>query len=476
MIKNRLFLLIITSIFFAGCTMIPEYNRPQSPTPQAWPDEPAYKGTGSNAEAVPAPEMAWQSFFTDPRLQALIRTALENNRDLRVAALNVERARAMYRIQRSELLPTAGATGSSYKQRIPADLSSSGESTIAEEYRVELGIAAWEPDFFGRIRSLKQRALEDYFATTEARRGTQILLISEIANAWLALAADFDNLKLARSTLATQQAAYNLIQRRYEVGLATKLDLCQAQTSVDSARVAVARFTGQVARDKNALDFLAGETVPADIYPDSLANVAPMENFFVGTPSEVLLQRPDIRGAENALKAAYANIGAARAMLFPRITLTTAYGTASAELSGLFESGSRTWLFTPQISLPIFDPRTWSALKVRKVEREIALTRYEGTVQAAFRDVADTLAQKGTLGDQKAAQQSLVEAAAEAFRLSGIRYEKGTDIYLTVLDAQRSLYAAQQGLIAIELANQANQVRLYAVLGGGATKMTDKTR
>ena len=470
MIKNTFSILIILFICSGGCTMIPEYNRPEAPIAQNWPDGPAYLNTVVNRPEASRPaELEWRIFFTDPRLQEVIRMALANNRDLKVATLNVEKARAMYRIQRNELLPTAYGTGTAYKQRIPGDLTSSGNATITEEYRVGLGISDWEPDFFGRIRSLKRRALETYLATAEARRGAQILLVSEVASAWLALAADRENLELARSTLRTQEAAFNLIQRRYDVGLANRLDVCQVQTSVDTARVDVARFSERLAQDENALNFLAGTTVSTKLYPESLINTVPLESIFVGTPSEVLLHRPDVSQAENALKAAYADIGAARAMLFPRISLTTSYGTASEDLSGLFEAGSRAWAFAPRISLPVFDPRVWSALKVSKVNREIALTGYEQTIQAAFREVADTLARRGTLGDEMAAQESLVETAAEAFRLSSIRYEKGTDIYLNVLDAQRSLYAAQQGLIAIRLADLTNQVQLYAVLGGGGT-------
>ena len=470
MMRNTIAFMILSILCSSGCTMIPEYNRPEAPIPRDWPDGPAYRYNVNNADASRPAELNWQIFFTDPRLQELIRVALENNRDLKVAALNVEKARAMYRIQRSELLPTVYGSGSEYKQRIPGDLTSSGKSTITEEYRVDLGISDWEPDFFGRIRSLKQGALETYLATAEARRGAQVLLVSEVANAWLTLAADRENRELARSTLQTQEAAFNLIQRRYEVGLANRLDVCQVQSSVDAARVDVARFSERLARDENALNFLAGSPVSKDLCPGSLVGAVPMKSIFIGTPSEVLLQRPDIRQAENALKAAYADIGAARAMLFPRISLTTSYGTASEDLSGLFDAGSGSWAFAPRISLPVFDPRVWSALKVSKVEQKIALTRYERTIQAAFREVADTLARKGSLGDEMAAQRSLVETAAEAFRLSSIRYEKGTDIYLNVLDAQRSLYAAQQGLIAIRLADLANQVQLYAVLGGGGNE------
>jgi multidrug efflux system outer membrane protein len=455
------------ALFLAGCTLIPEYSRPAAPVSEQWPQGPAYQEEPSAATRPLAADLPWRVFFTDGSLQQIIDTALQNNRDLRVAALNVERARAYYRIQRYELLPVVDAAGSAYKERVPADLSSSGSAVTVEEYRAELGISAWELDFFGRIRSLSQSALQEYFATEQARRSAQILLVSEVANTYLTLAADRENLQLAQSTLESQQAAYNLIRRRFEVGLSSELDLRQVQTRVETARVDVARFTEQVARDVNALNLLVGSAVPADLTSQSLSTLTPFRALSPGASSEVLLQRPDILRAESLLKSANANIGAARAAFFPRISLTTAIGTASSDLSGLFESGSGTWMFSPRIAMPIFDPRTWSALRVTKVDREIAVAQYEGAIQSAFREVADTLAQRGTIGDRMTAQQSLVDATMATYRISTARYEKGTDIYLNVLDAQRSLYAAQQGLIATRLIDFANQVRLYAVLGGG---------
>jgi multidrug efflux system outer membrane protein len=397
----------------------------------------------------------------------VIAAALQNNRDLRVAALNVERARALYRIQRAELLPTVDGVGRYLKQRIPADFSGTERSVTVEQYKADLAVSSWEIDFFGRIRSLEQRALEEFFATEQARRSAQILLVSEVANAYLALAADRENLQLARSTLEAQQASYNLIRRRFEVGLAPKLDLRQVQTRVDAARVDVARFTALTAQDENALNLLAGAPVPSELLPGALSVVAPLPDVSPGISSEMLLNRPDILQAESVLKATYADIGAARAAFFPRITLTTAVGTGSGELSGLFKHGSFAWNFTPEAVLPIFDARLWPALRVSEVQQELALAQYEGAIQGAFREVADALAQRGTLGDQLQAQQSLVDATAETYQLSNARYEKGTDTYLSVLDAQRSLYAAQQGLISIRLTKLANQVRLFAALGGG---------
>ena len=456
----------ITAILLTGCTMIPEYTRPEAPVPAAWPSGPSYKETPATQGGPAAADLQWRAFFADERLQKIIDTALKNNRDLRLAALNVERARALYRIQRAELFPVVetGFTGTKQHARI-----SGGTGLVTlEEYGVNLGISSWEIDFFGRIRSLSKRALEEYFATEQARRSAQILLISEVASAYLTLAADRENLKLAQSTLESQQAGFNLIRRRFEVGLAPELDLRQAQTRVDAARVDVARFTELAAKAENALNLLAGSTVPPDLLPQALSVVKPLPDVSPGISSEVLLRRPDILQAENLLKAANANIGAARAAFFPRISLTSAIGSASGDLSGLFKAGSFVWNYAPQVVLPIFDARTWGGLQATKVEREIAVAQYERAIQVAFKEVADALARRGTMGDQMEAQQSLVAATAKTHRLSTLRYEKGIDIYLNVLDAQRSLYTAQQGLIAIRLVKLANQVRLYAVLGGGA--------
>jgi multidrug efflux system outer membrane protein len=280
---------------------------------------------------------------------------------------------------------------------------------------------------------------------------------------------------LAETTLVTQQDAYNLVKRRYDLGLSPELDLFRVQTQVDVARGDVARFTQLVAQDENALSLLLGAAVPGELLPAKLSGVTSPKEISPGMPSEVLLCRPDVLEAESLLRAAYADIGAARATLFPRISLTAGVGTASAELSGLFESGSGTWNYGPQIAMPIFDPRAWLALKVTKLQREQAVTQYERAIQNAFREVADALAVRGTVDQQASAQESLVNAVAETYRLSGARYEKGVDSYLSVLDAQRSLYAAQQGLVSIHLAKLANQVRLYAVLGGGSDSSSETT-
>ena len=464
----RYLLLGVAVAFFGGCTLAPKYTRPEPPVPAAWPAGAAYDNAQASPGAPTAAELAWREFFTDERLRQVIETALKNNRDLRVTALNVVRARAVYGVARADLLPTVEAKGRGGRQGVPADFSRSGNHETISEYNVNLGISEWEIDFFGRIRSLKDKALEEYLATEQARHGAQILLVSGVANAYLAFAADRETLKLAQSTLDSQKAAYGLIRRRYDVGLSTELDLRQAQTRVEAARVDAALYSRLVAQDENALDLLVGSKVPPELLPDTLTLVSPSREISPGMSSEVLLLRPDILQAENLLKAANANIGAARATLFPSISLTTAFGTASRELSGLFKPGSESWNFFPKIVVPIFDARAWSALDAVKVEQEIAVAQYEKAIQTAFREVADALAVQGTVEDQLSAQLSLVEAASVTYRLSNARYMKGIDSFLGVLDAQRSLYAAQQGLIAVRLSKSANQVALYTVMGGGS--------
>jgi outer membrane protein, multidrug efflux system len=464
---DRLALLLSGAALLAGCTLIPAYTRPDPPMPSQWPSGPAYSEPGSGRSGPAAAELHWRDYFNDPQLQVLIETGLRNNRNLRTAALNVDRARALYRIQQVDILPSVDASGRMLKERVPGSLNGDERSYTLKQYRAEVGVSAWEVDFFGRIRSLTESALEKYAATEQARRSAQILLVSEIANAYLTLAADRDSLTLSKSTFETQQAAYDLIRRRFEVGIVPELDLRQSQTRVDSARVDVVRFTEQVARDENALNLLVGAPFDSSLRPDGLSAVTPPPELSAGIPSEVLLRRPDVLQAESLLKSANANIGAARAAFFPRISLTSAVGTASGDLSNLFQAGSFAWNFAPQVILPIFDARTWASLKLSEVEQELALTEYEGAIQTAFRDVADALARYGSIDDQVRAQQSLVDATRETYRLSLARYERGTDIFLNVLDAQRSLYAAEQVLIATHLIKLSNQVSLYAALGGG---------
>jgi outer membrane protein, multidrug efflux system len=466
--RNGLLLLGLIITLLSGCTLIPEYTRPLPPVPADWPTGEAYTTVQTDGSIPKAAELPWKAFFTDGPLQEIIAIALNNNRDLRLAALNVERARALYGIQRAELLPTVQVVGSGSKGGVPADLSTTGSPMIAEQYSVTLGISAWEIDFFGRIRSLKDRALEEYLATDEARRSAQILLVSSVANTYLSLATDRENLKLAVSTLESQEANYKLIRKRSDVGMASELDLQRAQSQVDNAKGDVARYTQLEALDKNTLNLLAGSALPPALLPADLSSVIPPKEVSPGLSSDLLLDRPDVLDSEHRLKAANANIGAARAAFFPRIALTTDIGTASADLSGLFKGGSGMWSFAPLITMPIFDARTWSAYEFTKVEREIAVAQYEKTIQEAFREVADALAVRGTVNQRIEAQQSLVKAYEATYRLSNMRYLKGIENYLSVLDAQRSLFSAQQGLILLRLLQLTNQVTLYKVLGGGA--------
>jgi multidrug efflux system outer membrane protein len=466
---NRQMFFLWSAIVFllGGCTMAPRYTRSEAPIPKEWPDGSAYQNNKSLQGVPKATDLRWQEFFTDQKLQKIIEVALNNNRDLRLAALNVEKARSLYGVQRAEVLPVVNATGGASKQRSSADLTRPGQPRTTELYDVNLGIVSWEIDFFGRIRSLEEQALQEYLATEQACRSAQIALMSEVARVYLNLAADQENLNLARSTLKTQQGVYDLIRQQYDVELANELDLRRAQTQVDVARGDIARYIQWVAQDHNALNLLAGSPLPENLLPSDLASVSPPKDISPGLSSEVLLNRPDIMAAEHQLKGAYAYIGAARAAFFPRISLTTAIGTASDELSGLFASGNGTWNFTPQIVMPIFDARTWAAYRASKTVQQIALSQYEKTIQTAFMEVADVLAVRGTVDQQVAAQQSIVQSTQTIYDLSMNRYTNGIDSYLSVLDAQRSLYGAQQGLISLQLAKLANVVRFYAVLGGG---------
>jgi multidrug efflux system outer membrane protein len=449
-----------------GCsTMAPKYARPEAPVPAAWPTGPAYQNA---AEGPAMADLAWQEFFVDPQLRKVIASSLENNRDLRLAALNIERSQAQYRIQRSELFPAVNAGAGYSAQRISSSQSGSGHITT-HGYDVGLGMSAYEIDLFGRIRSLKDQALEQFLATEQARRSVQISLIAEVANNYLALAADRESLRIARDTLTSQESSYQLTRRRFEFGVASALDVSRAQSIVDAARVDIGRFTTLVAQDLNALQLVVGAPVPAELLPGELGTVTALKDIAPGLPSTVLQRRPDILDAEHQLIAANANIGAARAAFFPRITLTTAVGLSSSQLTDLFSGGAGVWSFLPQISVPIFNAGANRAnLKLAEVDREIFLTRYERSIQVAFREVADALADYGTLEEQLSAQQSLVNATGESHRLSDARYLGGVENYFSVLDSQRDLYAAQQKLVTLRLSRLSNLVTLYKVLGGGA--------
>lgn len=466
---------VATAALLSACgTLAPDYQRPAAPVAASWPAVAASgaeaQGSGTPAQAASAAELGWHDFFTDARLRQVIELALNHNRDLRVAALNVEKAQAQYRVQRADLFPSVNAGLSQTAQRLPAELSSTGEAGITRQYNATVGVSAYELDLFGRVRSLKDAALSQYLATEDAQRSTQISLVAQVATAYLTLAADQERLELAQQTLRSRQDTLRLTQRRFELGVSSALDLRQVQTTVESARADVASYTSLVAQDVNALTLLVGTSPGADLLPraDSQIPLTQTQDLPAGVPSDVLLRRPDVQQAERALQAANANIGAARAAFFPRITLTGSAGAASTSLDQLFQGGHGFWSFVPQITLPIFDGGRNSAnLKVAEVERDIGVAQYEKAIQSAFKDVADALAQRATIGEQADAQEALVAATREAFRLADARYQRGVDDYLSTLDAQRSLYAAQQGLISARLSQQVNRITLYKVMGGG---------
>ena len=469
--RGRLTLLATAAL--AGCmNLAPTYERPAVPVAAEWPQGEAY-GEPAGAGSVAASDLAWREVFVDAPLQRTIELALSNNRNLRVAALNIEQARAQYQVQRADLFPTVAASGEAVHQRTPADLSQAGRAVTSHTYSAGIGFSTYELDLFGRVRNLNEQALQQFFATEEARRSTQISLVAEVANVYLTATADGELLRLARDTLASQESSYKLAQRSHELGVASALDLRQAQTSVEVARADVARYTRALAQDLNALALLVGAPLPADVrpggvQPEDLQWIDRLAELPAGLPSDVLQRRPDVLQAERQLQAANATIGAARAAFFPRISLTASAGVASSSLSDLFQGSARTWSFVPQLSLPIFDAgRNRANLEVSKTQRDIALAQYELAIQSAFREVADALAARGTFDEQLAAQQALVDATGETYRLSQARYRSGVDSYLAVLDAQRSLYAAQQSLITLRLSRSANLVTLYKVLGGG---------
>ena len=458
--------LSVLFLFLAGCaSLAPDYSRPAPPVPAAWPTD-----TPNNVGTADAAALSWQEFFADPQLRELITRALEQNRDLRIALLNIERAGAQYRIRRADQLPSIDASASGSARRIPVDLSATGKAQTVHQYAVGLGVTSWELDLFGRVRSLKQQALDQYLATEQARRSVQISLVAQIASTWLTLAADNERLQLARETLSNQEEAFNLIESRFHSGVSSALDREQARTSVEAARVDIARYTSLVAQDRNALQLLVGEPLPNDLAPHQLApRLSQQPPLKPGLPSEVLLQRPDILQAENELKGANANIGAARAAFFPRISLVSTIGSGSDQLSGLFQDGSLSWNFSSGVTLPIFNyGRNRAGLKVAQVDRDLAVAHYEKAIQTAFREVADALARRQTIDQQLTAQQALTDATAESYRLSQARYQEGVDSYLNVLDSQRTFYAARQNLINTRLARLVNRVELYQVLGGGS--------
>ncbi|MGE4278602.1 MAG: efflux transporter outer membrane subunit [Magnetospirillum sp.] len=467
---NKIILMTCAAALLSGCSLIPDYQRPDMPVPQDWATGPA---SGKVADAKDGQvlwgDTQWQAFFPDPILQGLIQTALDNNRDLRVAALNIEVARASYRISEADLFPTLDANAAETVKRTSRNASTSTPRAASTGRTVTANLStSFEIDLFGRLRSLEAQALEKYLATEQARDTTRIALIAEVANAYLTLLGDRKLLALTQETLATRVKSLELVQASFDRGISSELDLAQARTAVETARVNQAKYLRLVDQDKNTLTLLVGTPVTEQQMAGELDKMTLVEDLPVGLPSSVLLRRPDIAGAEHSLLAANANIGAARAAFFPTISLTGSLGYASTNLASLFGPGSGAWSFGPGISMPIFDMGANQAgLDSAKASRDIAVAQYEKAIQTAFREVSDSLAAKGTLTDQMNAQQSLVNAAATSTRLSQARYERGIDSYLTVLDSQRSLYSAQQDLVSVQVSRLSNLVTLYKVLGGG---------
>ncbi|BCT32541.1 efflux transporter outer membrane subunit [Pseudomonas protegens] len=452
-------ILAALALALGGCSLIPDYQRPAPPVAAHYPQGLAYASAAGTAGAD------WSGLFQDPLLQRLIHSALDNNRDLRVAALNVAAYQAQYRIQRADLLPAVAASVNGKRQRLPEQMTG-GKALINSSYGANLGISAYELDFFGRIRSLSQQALMTYLASEQARRSAQLSLVANVASAYLTWCADQELLELTRKTLAADEQSLRLTTRNGHAGKISALDVAQARTRVDSARANLARYQRQVAQDLNNLILLVGAPLPADLPQRRLAE-GMLAQVPAGLPSSLLQRRPDILQAEYQLQAANANIGAARAAFFPSVSLTANAGSSSKELSGLFKGGAGGWTFQPQINLPIFNAGSLRAsLDYARLQKDISVAQYEKSIQTAFQEVADGLAARQTYQQQLMAQGNLVQASQDYYNLAEHRYRIGVDSNLVFLDAQRSLFSAQQGLINDHLAQLLAEVDLYRALGG----------
>ncbi len=453
---------LMAAILLSACSLTPDYVRPPLPIAAAYPAAPTGEAPGSASAIV------WREFFPDPGLQALIAAALDNNRDLRTAALRIEEARALYGIQAADLLPSLNAGISGNRVRTPASLSLSGKEAITSNYQVGLSLAAFELDYLGRVRSLKDAALNLYLASDEARQAAQIALVGEVAKAALAERALAEQQDLAQKSLSGREDAYKLAQQRFDVGASSALDLRLNETLLQAARISLLALTRQRAQAANGLTLLTGK--PRTELPElqGLAAQRILAELPPGLPSELLTRRPDIRAAELKLLAANANIGAARAAFFPRITLTAGVGAASNTLTGLFNAGAGTWSFAPQLLLPIFDAgRNRANQSLAEVRKNLAIVDYEKVIQTAFREVADALVARASLDTQLEAQSALLAAQAERLRLVDLRYQNGIASFIEVLDAQRELFAQEQALVQVRLLRLTNAIDLYRALGGG---------
>ena len=473
--KTSLFqrLAVSSAVLLAGCSMIPTYERPAAPIATDWPALSATAAASTTiGNDVAAADIQWQTFFSDARLRQLIEASLLNNRDLRVAVLNIEQARAQFQIRRAEQFPTVGAAVTGSRQPGPNE-------GITSVYTAGLAMTSYEFDFFGRVASLKEAALSQYLATEEGRKTAQISLVATVANTYLSLLADEELIGITRQTLATREDSFRLSKLRFDNGVSSELDVRQSESLIEAARMSLAQLTRQRALDQNTLVLLLGQPVTGELTValpagKGLADMPVMVDVPAGLPSDLLTRRPDVRQAEQLLLASNANIGAARAAFFPRISLTASAGSASSHLGDLFQSGSFGWSLAPQLFLPIFDAgRNRAGLESARVQRDIAVAQYEKSIQAAFREVADALAGRATLGEQLRAQQAQANAESVRYKLSNLRYQNGIASQLDLLDAQRSLFAAQQAVVQTRLAQLQSQVTLYRVLGGGWTEPAD---
>lgn len=469
-VMRPVFFTISMLFLLAGCSMAPIFERPDTPMSEEFNVE----GLNVSPDSPAIMRLGWSQFFGDARLNELLLIAIENNRDLRAAIQRVEEARALYGIQRADQLPSISAGAMGARSRVPADLSITGRPHTSSQYRATLNLSTWELDFWGRVRSLKDAALESYLASEEARRAVQISLVAQVANVYLLERELDERLNFARQTLATREESCRIMNRRYEVGSASKLDAAQSDILLNQARLELTELERQREQSHNALTLLAGIPLTPESRPLSQIETAFARDISPGLPSELLLNRPDVLAAEHLLKAANANIGAARAAFFPRIALTGDLGSASTELDGLFGSDSLIWSFTPSISLPIFDGgRNQANLDLAEARRHIAVAEYERTVQGAFREVADALADRRWIARQVVVQQAIVETQTERTRLVHLRYENGATPYLEVLDAERGRFAAEQVLVQTRRTLLASVVNLYSALGGGTVAVKE---
>jgi outer membrane protein, multidrug efflux system len=452
----------------AGCNFAPEYTRPDLPVANEYPAD-ALAPAPAKPDARTAPDITWRDYFTDPQLQTVIEQALEHNRDLRVAVLRVLEARAAFQIRRADQFPTLDANAGAFRLGIPESVSSTGSSRTASVYDVGLSVTAWELDFWGRVRNLKDAALEQFLATDAGRRAVTVSLVAQVADGYLSLRELDERIVIARETIKTREESFRIFTRRFEVGTTTRLDVAQVETLLTQAQTLGAQLEQARAAQAHALTLLVG-TPPARLSERSnLNDNAVLPDLPVGLPSDLLQQRPDIVAAEHRLRSANANIGAARAAFFPSITLTGFFGTASSELGNLFESGTRAWLFWPQLVLPIFDAGRRSAnVDLAEVRRDAAVADYERTIQGAFRDVADALSAQHWLARQLAIQRRALAAQQERARLAQMRYDRGSATFLEVLDAQRDLLSTEQTVVQLRRALMSSRVSLYTALGGGS--------